>query len=86
VTSKALLEHVFYEMESKCTQGQKYLKANDRISSIVKMTTQAVNKAPFAQNDESQLSNDVIHGEVMDQLKDSLSCNNQKTKAPATQS
>ena len=86
VTSKALLEHVFYEIESKRTQGQKSLSTNDRISSIVKMTTQAVNKAPFAQYDESQISNDDIHGEVMGRLKDSLSCNNQKAKSSSTQS
>ena len=47
VTSKALLEHIFYEAEYKRSGGQKYLKATDRITSIVKMTTQSINKAPF---------------------------------------
>ena len=86
VTSKALLEHVFYETEFKRSGGTKYLKANDRISSIVKMTTHSINKTPLSSSDCSQLSNDNIHMEVMERLKESLQGNNEKTRPSLTQS
>ena len=86
VTSKALLEHVFYETEFKRSGGTKYLKANDRISSIVKMTTQSINKTPLSSHDCSQLSNDSVHSEVMERLKESLQGNSEKARHSFSQS
>lgn len=86
VTSKALLEHVFYENEYKRSGGQKYLKANDRITSIVKMTTQYINRTPFSSHDDSQISGDSVQSNVMERLKDSLNGNNDKARTSLTQS
>ena len=86
VTSKALLEHVFYENEFKKSGGTKYLKANDRISSIVKMTTNSINKTPLSSYDCSQLENETVHTEVMERLKESLQGNSEKMRQPSTQS
>ena len=82
VVSKALLEHIFYEGESRKTNGATYLGATARVNSIVKMSTQAVNGCPFHESDESTVDKTTVQSEVMRRLQSFMSNGNQSQSTP----
>ena len=82
VVSKALLEHIFYEGESRRTNGATYLGATARVSSIVKMSTQAVNSCPLHESDKSNVVTADVHTEVMKRLQSLMTT----STAPKSQS
>ena len=73
MVSRALLEHIFYEGESRRTNGATYLGATARVASIVKMSTQAVNTSPLHDSDKTSLDNGIVHTEVMKRLQSFMS-------------
>ena len=80
VVSRAFLDHLFWEKEAIKSNGNRYLSASTRISSLAKWSAQAANAAPLHQSDDSTLDpNDVLH-RVMSRLQHVL------TPGPATPS
>ena len=76
VVSKALLEHIYYEGESRKTNGATYLGATARVNSIVKMSTQSVNSCPFYESDESTVDKSSVQSEVTRRLQSFMSSGN----------
>ena len=73
VVAKAFLEHIFYESESRKTNGEKHLGATARVHSIVKTATESVNSTPFMEADIHQVDMTDVKGEVMKRLQSSMS-------------
>ena len=72
VVAKAFLEHLFYESEFKRTNGEKYLGATARVTSIAKMATQSVNNSPLHESDNSTVEIEAVQKAVMQHLQSSM--------------
>ena len=83
VVSKALLEHIYYEGESRRTNGATYLGATARVTSIVKMSTQAINSCPLHDSDKNNVDKGAVHTEVMKRLQSFMTPSN-ASKTPST--
>jgi hypothetical protein len=68
VVTKALLDHIFYEQESKKSNGQKIFGTSARATSIAKVATQAVNRRPLMDGDATEVSHDDVQTQVLDSL------------------
>ena len=87
VVTKAFLDHIFYEGESKRTNGKVHLGTTARAKSIAKMSAAAVNSKPFSENDCTQISPDEVDNELMERMKSSLKVNPAtNTTRPSTSS
>ena len=75
VVTKALLEHTYYEGESKRTNGKTYLGATARTKSIAKMAATAVNARPFFDSDISQVCTEDVGRLVQERLSSSFQHN-----------
>ena len=73
VVSKAFLEHIFYESESRKSNGSKYLGTTARVASIVKNATESTNSCPFHEKDKSTVDGVAVRSEVMKRLHASMS-------------
>ena len=84
VVSKALLEHVYYEAESKKTNGATHHGTKARITSIVKMATQSVNMCPLHETDNTTVDKSAVQTEVMSRLQCFISPASQSQSMPNT--
>ena len=85
VVTKAFLDHIFYEGESKRTNGKVHLGTTARAKSIAKMSAAAVNGKPFSESDCTQISPEEVDSELMERIKSSLKVNNAlNTVRPST--
>ena len=79
VLSRAFLDHVFWERESRNSGGERHLSASNRITSLAKWSVQAVNAAPLHSLDEHTVeTNDVllkVMGRLQNVLSTPASCN-----------
>ena len=72
VVAKAFLEHIYYEAEARKSNGEKYLGATARVTSIVKNATEAANSSPFHELDKSTVNAADVNAEVMKRLQSSM--------------
>ena len=79
VVAKAFLEHLFYETESRKTNGVKHLGQTARVTSIVKNATDSMNASPLYESDTKTVQVDDVKAEVMKRLQNSMnvSCKGQ---------
>ena len=72
VDAKSFLDHIYYEGESKRTNGQTHLSTNARTRGIAKAATNSVNRSRFSQTDETQINLEEVNQEVNERLKSSF--------------
>ena len=61
VVSRAFLDHIYWEGESKRSGGKEYLRASTRITCVSKWASQAVNATPLHELDNSSVeTSDVV--------------------------
>ena len=75
VVTKAFLEHIFYEGESKRTGGKVHLGTTARAKSIAKMSTTSVNCKPFHEMDCSLVQLEEVESELTERMKSFLKVN-----------
>ena len=85
VVTKSFLDHIYYEGESKRTNGQNYLSANARTRSIAKAAANSVNKCCFSESDNSTIHFEEVSLEVIERLKPSFAQNHNAGPSTSTQ-
>ena len=75
VVAKSFLDHMYYEAESKRTNGQSHLSTSARTRAIAKTATNSINRCCFLEQDQSVVNMEEVSQEVNERLKSSFNQN-----------